>query len=276
VECKSVSTDKGRRIHRAEALEFYGILFPELAAIRKTLRAGVSVVLTLPARLPTMYQERVALAKTVRQQIVLARGSQLADGTRIDLAEFDLALLNEVAHDRGPVAARSALQAITGTNNREGVILGADAGGALVFVIQSAQDDDFMDATFDTLRGAAKRQLTGVRPGILIAGFDDLTDSQLVSLAEQERDPQKPPTALAQRVGKFLSAGGRDHVVGVGFLSRSELVPSTDGLVDSGGSAYYFPKRVSPFWHPDCSGLFGRTTYLAKSGQRKHIDINGQ
>jgi hypothetical protein len=48
----------------------------------------------------------------------------------------------------------------------------------------------------------------------------------------------------------------RDHVVGVGFLSRSVLRPVADGTVDSGGTVYYFPRRESPFWHDDFSGQF--------------------
>jgi hypothetical protein len=63
---------------------------------------------------------------------------------------------------------------------------------------------------------------------------------------------------LALKVSRFLAAEHRDHVVGVVFFSRSDLLPAADGLVDSGGTAYYFPKRESPFWHDDLSGLFGK------------------
>ena len=45
-------------------------------------------------------------------------------------------------------------------------------------------------------------------------------------------------------------------MVGVGFLSESALVPVQEGLVESGGTAYYFPKRESSLWSEDFSGLF--------------------
>lgn len=159
---------------------------------------------------------------------------------------------------------RGTIERVTGTHNREAMLTGNGAGGALAFVVQSAQNDDMMDATFKTLSDASRRQLTGTRPAILIAGFDGLDGSQLRAIADQDNDPQLPPTALALKVGKFLSADHRDHVIGVGCLSRSALLPVADGVVDSGGTAYYFPKRDSPFWRNELSGLF---TWRASAAQ---------
>lgn len=270
IECKSISEDKGRSVHRYEALVFHSLLLPELAAIRKTLRVGLSVVMTVPGRLPTRHADRVALAKRVKQQINSGHSATLDDGTAIRITEFDLSRLGEVVRDHRPEVVRLVIESVTGTKNREGMLLGADAGGAVAFVVQSAVEDDFMDATFGTLSDAAKRQLTHTRPGILITGFDGLDGEQLLSLAGQDRDANQPPTALALKVSKFLSSDHRDWVVGVGFLSRSALLPVTDGMVDSGGTAYYFPKPASPFWHDDLSGLFDwRAPRVSGPGQSR-------
>jgi hypothetical protein len=91
---------------------------------------------------------------------------------------------------------------------------------------------------------------------LLFAGFDGLDGEQLTSIAQQDRDANQQPTALAIKVSRFLAANHRDYVVGVGFLSRGALRPVTDSVVDSGGTAYYFPKRESPFWHDELGGLF--------------------
>ena len=40
------------------------------------------------------------------------------------------------------------------------------------------------------------------------------------------------------------------------LLAASGLQPLEAGLVESGGTAYYFPKRESPKWSDDFSGLF--------------------
>jgi hypothetical protein len=67
---------------------------------------------------------------------------------------------------------------------------------------------------------------------------------------------RQTPTALRIAVSRFLSGEGRDHVVGVGFLSESGLQLLEAGLVGLAGTAYYFPKRESPKWSEDFSGLF--------------------
>jgi hypothetical protein len=226
-----------------------------LVHIRKTLKIGLSVVLTVPVGLPTRHADRQTLARRVRQQITIGRSALLEDGADIRITEFDLARLGDVATDKRVEVVRAAIQDVTGTQNREGMLTGTDVGGALAFVVQSAVEDDFMDATFKTLSHAA-RQLSATRPGLLIAGFDGLDGEQLLSIAHQDRDPTQKPTALAVKVSRFLSAGHRDYVVGIGLLSRSALRPVTDVSVDSGGTAYYFPKRESPFWHDDLGGLF--------------------
>lgn len=257
VECKSTSGDKGRRIHRREALEFHHLLFTELASIRKSLRIGLAVVLTVPGRLPTRHTDRAALVKHIRQQINIGQSAMLDDGSDIRLTEFDVASLGKIANGSGSAVVRAAIERATATQNREGMLMSTSKGGAFAFVVQSAVNDDFLDATFDTLSDAAK-QLSGTRPGILIAGFDGLDADQLISIAGQDHDPQQPPTGLACKASKFLSADHRDHVVGVGFLSRSALMPVSSDLVDSSGAAYYFPKRDSRFWHNDFSGLFSK------------------
>lgn len=256
VECKSASDDKGRNIHRRVALEFHHLVDAEFAHIRKTLKVGLSVVLTVPGRLPTRHADRQALAKRVRQQITIGHGARLEDGSDIRIGEFDLRRVGEVAKDRRAEVVRRAIQDLTGTQNREGLLMSTDAGGAIAFVVQSAVEDDFMDATFKTLSDAARRQLSGKRSALLVAGFDGIDGEQLASIAEQDLDANQRPTALAVKVSRFLAADHRDHVVGVGFLSRGALRPVTDGVVDSGGVAYYFPKRESPFWHDDLGGLF--------------------
>lgn len=256
IECKSISNDKGRKVHRREALDFYHLLWPHLAPVRKGLKAGLSVVLTVPGRLPTQYKDRVTLAQHVSQQILIGRSGKLDDGSDIRLSEFDVTNLGNLANDRRPEVVRAVVENVTATQNREAMVIGTHAGGALAFAVQSAARDSPLDVVFDTLSDAARKQVTGTRPAMLLAGFHGLSGEQLLAITDHDNDPAQQQTALHLGVGKFLSSPDRDHVVGVGFLSRSALFPERDGLVDSGGAAYIFPRRESTRWHDDFSGLF--------------------
>lgn len=256
VECKSVSGDKGRNIHRRDALAFHQLVKKELAPIRKALKAGLAVVLTVPKKLPTRVADRQELAKRIRQQIHLGSGARLDDDSDIRISEFDPNVVARLAAAGDAGDLRSAIEAVTGTQNREGMVVGTDKGGAIAFVVQSAIDDSFMDATFKTLGDAAKRQFTGRRAGLLIAGFEGLEGEQLISIAGQDHDPQQRPTALAIGVSRFLSSESRDHVVGVGFLSWGSLCRAAPELVDSGGAAYYFKRLESSMWNDEFDKLF--------------------
>jgi hypothetical protein len=256
IECKSISDDKGRKIHKREALEFSALVAPKLNDLGKGLRAGVAAVLTLDGRLPGNFIDRKKLAQSVVRQVLSGSSNCQLDGANLRIHEFDPVLLGELGEDGNPVISRDRVDSITGTTNRQALIVGRKSGGAIVLVLQSTQDDSLLTYAFDTLSRSANRQLSGNRAGMFLVGLEGLEADSLVELAQQDSTGGQPPTALRLRVSDFLASQGRDHVVGVGFISKGASRPASGGVTDSGGSAYVFPKRESPFWHSDFSGLF--------------------
>lgn len=79
IECKSFSTDKGRKIHRRDALEFHSILNSHLGSVKRGLKTGLSAVLTVPGRLPLRHIDRVALAKRVAAKILEGNSATVDD-----------------------------------------------------------------------------------------------------------------------------------------------------------------------------------------------------
>lgn len=256
IECKSVSDDKGRKIHKREALEFCALVAPKLNVLGKELKVGVAAVLTLDGRMPGNFMERRKLAESVVRHVLSGASNCQLGGASLRTHEFDPSLLGEVGEDGHPVISRDRVDAITGTTNRQALIVGRKSGGAIVLVLQSTQDDSLLTYTFDTLSKSASRQLSGQRGGMFVVGLDGLEAESLMDVAQQDLAGDQPPTALRLRVSDFLASQGRDHVVGVGFISKEASRPASGGVTDSGGSAYVFPKRESPFWHSDFSGLF--------------------
>lgn len=256
IECKSISEDKGRRISKREVLDFYAQLWPNISWAKNNLRTGLFAVLTVPSRLPRQHKERVELAKLFGRQILSGTGLALPNGGSIRIDEFDVTRLEDISSATNPRDVRLVIDDVTGTHNRESVVIGSRAGGALALAVQSAEDDMLMSSIFDTLSDSASRQFSCERGGMFFVGFKGIASEQLLSIAGQDQDSAQTPTALRLHVSKFLSSQNRDHIVGVGFLSESGVRPSVDGLVDSGGTAYYFPKRESPHWADDFSGLF--------------------
>lgn len=254
VECKAISEDKGRVVHIEDALRFIDLLIKRDVYVG--VDTGIAVTLTLPNRMPTSHVQREALADAVREQIKLRASAQLADRTDIQIAEFDKSRIVGF-NPANAAASRDLIQDVTGTDNRHGVMIGSDAGGVVAFAVQSQRDDKMLTSTFDTLKDAAKRQLTKARPGLVIAGLGTINANQLQSIVAQDHDPNQPPTGLAVHVSQFLASPKREHVIGAAFMSGGTLTPRVDGSVDSGGLTYYFHNNRSRLWSEDFRGIFG-------------------
>lgn len=255
IECKSASIDKGRKVHRREALECLDAVREQLEKTSRNLHSGLSVVLTIPNRLPTEYRARTELYSRIGSIVMEGKPATLLDGSDVRISDFDIRSYPRLGPEMTP-QVRLDVDKITGTSNREVMILGRRNGGALVFVLQSAKEDSFLSYVFDAVDYAARRQLSAKRGGVVLVGLDGITPDQLVETAEQDRDSSQPPTALRVAVSEFLRDTSKDHLVGVGFVSRESLIPSADGQVSSGGTAYYFPRKESPLWHANFGGLF--------------------
>ena len=255
IECKSVSENKGRKIHRREAFEFHHLVKLQLQTFSQHLQTGVAVVLTVPGRLPTSFQQKKDLIKQVKSSILSAQSTTLEDGSDIRVLEFDITKLGVIWKDGRPAISREAIDQITATKNREVMILG-NKEGAIIFALQSRQDDTMLEYVFNTLSESAKKQFSKSRPALFLVDFQSVEAASLLDIAMQDNDPKQPPSALRFGVSNFLANQDRDHVVGVGFLSGGALKTELHGVVKNTSTAYVFPKKESNFWHEDFSELF--------------------
>lgn len=256
VECKSISEDKGRKIHKRGAIDFYHLLAPKLNSMGNNLRVGLAGVLTVAGRFPTAFRDRKQLALAVSTNLLSGRPITELQGANLRVSEFEPSLLGVIGSDGVPSITRSTIDQITQTNNREAMIVGRKSGGAIVLVVQSSGDDALLPYVFDTITKSANKQLSKNRAGMFLVGLHGIEAESLLAVAEQDSDPNQPPTALRRHVSNFLSGQNRDHVVGVSFISKSGFQPDDASNVSSDGSAYTFPKKESPFWDDDFAGLF--------------------
>ena len=200
-------------------------------------------------------KQKQLLAKSVISSVLASQSIVLTDGSDIRVSEFDMEALGVIEAENGPKISREAIDKITATNNRESMILGSKKG-VIIFVLQSRRDDTMMEYVFDALSESAKNQVSKNRPALFLVGLHGIGAEGLLSIATQDSENKQPPTALRIAASNFLAKHNRDHVIGVGFLSRGSLISELNGVVKSGGTANIFPKKESKFWHQDFSGLF--------------------
>lgn len=247
VECKSISADKGRRIHRLDALNFWGEVWKDISMVVQHLQTGMAVVLTVPYRLPAAQEQRTALAREVVPQIVVGTSASLSGGVNLRIQNFEPETI-EAAIKVDRQALHHAIDVATGTVNQEAALYHTPNGGMLAFVMQSAIKDDVLDQVFATLNDSASRQFTGQRGALFWVALQGLDAEQLISVHQQDINLSQRPTGLSLGVSEFLT-NAPNHVIGVVFSSRSGLYPTVDGSIDMGGVTYFFVKEESPYWH---------------------------
>lgn len=259
LECKSFSDQTGRCVRRRHALEFYGLVKRHHWNQLLQLRCGMLGVLTVLGDLPKDHSQKKALASAlVRRMVHCAAGEYVDEGARIRVSEFDPRRLAEIAKGTTKRRARELMDEVSGTRNREVIVAGTPNGGAFMVVVQSEDDDEVLGSIFATLRDSASRQFSGKRAAMFVVGLDGLDPGQLLDVAQHDQDPRAVPTALRWHASEFLASPSRDHLVGVCFISAGSLRPaSVPGVVDSGGSAYNFPKPDGKFWSEEFRGLYG-------------------
>jgi hypothetical protein len=253
-ECKSISADKGRRITREEAINFYGYLYERLLQHSAEIAGHRAIRITIPVRLPTSDIELRALASAVLADILGDVGT-VRPGYEMLIRNIPGEDICWQGEPIAPNLTRQRIADFTGTSNRESAIIGTPGKGVILLAIQSAKSDHLLKSIHDVLADAAKRQLTKTRPGILVAGLAGVDSEALIRVAGQDNASGQPNTLLARAAERFLDAPHRAHVVGLSFKGRSALNPGP-GYVDSGGAAYHFSNAGSIFWEDAFRGLF--------------------
>lgn len=162
VECKSLSADAGRQIHRKDFYRFMEAITPALAGHAELKRQEV-LVITLDARLSSNTSQQRPLVKAVTS---LLRGNALRHGQgagfRLERRSY-AECLGQAALD-GQQGLYKACVAAFGENSHVAGGLTED-GGCLV-IMRSNREDDPSKAKLEAMRKAAS-QFTGARPAFI-------------------------------------------------------------------------------------------------------------
>lgn len=106
---------------------------------------------------------------------------------------------------------------------------------------------------------------------MILLEFGGMSPEGMVNLAEHDNTPGNTPTSLRRWVSEFLSnTADRDHIVGIGFLSRGAMTKPSANVVTSTGSAYVFPRWESSYWTPRSAAY--RPTEHARLGAGSSVE----
>lgn len=231
VECKSVSADAGRKIHRRDFYRFADGLTSAL--IERMRRPGRDVLLiTLDDRLDPATAAQAALRSAVLsllEQVTLAAAP--GSGFLIERLSYDEALPGQSFSDSSTL--HSACKRAFGHNCHATGLMDEKAGSLIV--MRSRREDDHSKPQLEALKKAAS-QLSAHRPGFIAVQYEDVQPQDLTLPHLRER-----AAILANAL--FCSANS-EHLVAVHHSAY-------DGLHLSGST---YGKAAFVVWNPRWQG----------------------
>jgi hypothetical protein len=229
VECKQISFDTGRHIARADFCQLADQLEPKLRKLQFMGR----VEITLNDRLSGKPQDREQIANDIAKaagagasgEINFAWGSAVMQLQPHDQRAIDFPALELAERESKPLHAQMLVTA----DNLDG-----PAANPLTISAQSRHADDVLTAAYSTLSVAARRQLSGARPGVLCLFLPEITDYESL----------KDAPAFRKLVDDLFDSNSRSHVAAVVFSSHDRVQKLPDGM--------YFDKPVLAYRNGQC------------------------
>lgn len=175
VECKSISADAGRKIHRKDFYRFIEAMTPAFSSLIEQSRSEV-LLIDLTDRLTANLQAQKPLRRATMDMLVNAHAGNAAE------LEFTLARLALDQEVRGEIMVdQTNVSAICrqrwGQNCHAAGVITED-GGCLI-VMRSQKEDDPSKPLLEAMRKAAS-QFSGDRPSFIAVQFDEIAPADLM------------------------------------------------------------------------------------------------
>lgn len=268
VECKVVTGDLGRKITILQSVEIFDRIVKEISRNRKPTQATI-LQIVLPGRLERNEQ--------IKRRIAEIGYRAIRSGENFEEPGFGSAVVQHFDHNREQCGikqgepfdvpeVRDFFIRKTGIDNPHLFIANPLNHPPLFISVRSQQKDSVLESIIDTLSEAAKSQLTKTRPGVFCVQLHDLTEDQLLELAQDDSTDPRLATGIKLATHHFLAADARSHVLSVVYRSHGKVLQRhlPDGIDATGtretGIAYGIPNGQHPQYGNPAFRIFTKQT----------------
>ena len=185
IECKFISADIGKKIHRKRLFQFGSVLEPKLRRCLSGRKHGLLVRLTLPDRLHGEEKQQEKLSNFVCNAISEMKEYDQSGENQVSIQEFDLLGSPFEEHSIkhiDQVKISNFLSERFGFDNKNVLAVFGENNRAIIVVIESSKSDRVLEGILRQLKEAAKKQLSGSSPAVLCCHLADVTEAELLSL----------------------------------------------------------------------------------------------
>ena len=254
VECKNVSGDIGRKIHKQRMYDLAQRFIPALKEKLEKQPDGWLVTITIPDRLTAAKRQQEAIARIVEHTLRSNKPSAENPECSIQVQRFSMADSPFRATSTYKISEPEVMEFVEsrlGVSNKNQCWLLQPGKSAAAIIVQSARSDSVLDGIYRQLKDAARDQLTGNRPGLLCVHLQDVSASDLIDLAREGADELTTATGIQKMAATVLAK--RAHVHTVAFTTPSYIRFTEEFAVDrvnkssqAEGAVYFFPNPNHP------------------------------
>lgn len=247
VECKTISADAGRKIHRFDFRRFAGTLRKDLVNFLRNHDEIHLLRLLLNDRLPTHDQELGRIGHSILN--LLGTNSR-----QIDAESYDL--VYEIRSSQGSedqitaYVADFVKKSIKYPNSHHSFFLGVKNGGMLFLAATSKRPDQVLTYLYKQLKDAHK-QFSGTKPAILWVHIEDIEPEKWEEL--------KQGSGLQVMSSRLLKSQRRQCICSVLFNSKGYLVSDGNVTMET-GPTLYFDNTDSQFYSSRIDDVVGTTS----------------
>lgn len=239
VECKSLSADAGRQIHRKDFYRFIDSVAPSIKA--RTMKPGCDVLaVTLVDRLSSRAADQQKFRVDLRTMLSGGPQELVRAAYRLERKCYDEYFADAPLNDRR--AYYEACQHAFGANCHVAGEIDPEGEQGCLIVMRSDREDDRSRPLLEAMRKAAS-QLSGTRPSFIAVQFNDLASEDLGRLGVVQR-MQILSTALFFQYGATHVNG--TFFSGLGGRANGPTSPLVCSIPNPAASFPVAPEDVEP------------------------------
>ena len=252
VECKLVTADIGRKVHRKRMADLSWVLMPALKQAAASVRGGFIVNVRLPDRLTGNRLQHEEITAAVLAALENGQVANAQTGVSISVIPFSIAVTNswlQSDHTFDTRAVRQFVDSKISEKNRE-VFAYGNTHCVFVIVVASVKKDDITKGIYQQMKSAAKGQFSKTMPGILAVRLTALAADQLESFKDAQA-PHQNPNALQIIATRLFENPERHFLHTIAFMSagsarRTSIVAGDvkSDITTESGLCYVFRSNI--------------------------------
>jgi|TARA_Y100000031_G_C8211109_1_gene381011 hypothetical protein len=230
VECKTISYDLGRKVHRRDFNRLANKLWPSVKQFLQGAEHSHLITLTVDDRLDASDDFFGALLSCVKTALISGECHSHKLGVEVQVDTYEPSTLEPAIESH-----RNDLEDLLETHQFH-LFLCGNSTSVVAFVVRSKRPDQVLSYMYRQFKNAAD-QFTGSRPAILCVHIQDIEPHQWIELQKE--------SGLQLMTHRYLDNPKRSHIHTVAYNSKGVLQKQT-GYTSMIGPVFFVTNMNHP------------------------------